>query len=67
MHPTLEAQGSLLTIVQKHPKISSFLTGHKKNIQKCGLQPGRQDPGLGERDETIILWDVATGSPWARP
>ena len=26
-----------------------------------GLQPGRQDPGLGERDKTVKLWDVATG------
>jgi hypothetical protein len=33
VHPTLEAQGSLLTILQKHPKISSFLTGHKKTSE----------------------------------
>ena len=26
-----------------------------------GVQPGRQDPGLGERDQTVKLWDVATG------
>ena len=35
----------------------------------CGacLQPRRQDPGLGQLGQTIILWDVASRQPLGHP
>ena len=45
---------------QRHRQAAFALTGHAARSER-GVQPGRPAPGVGEPDQTVKIWDSATG------
>ena len=65
---TVEGRVGLFEALQHSPHLTTFLCSHAASVWERGLQSRRQDPGLrGSDDNALILWDVASASPWASP
>jgi WD40 repeat protein len=58
---TSESYSSLLSGLQFSPHLSATLTNHTDEVTSVAFSPDRQTLASSSRDETIILWDVASG------
>ena len=59
--PTFEAQGSLVKALRYRPALSTFLRGHKGNVDSVAFSPDGTRLASGSADKKIILWDTKTG------
>lgn len=46
-----------------HPQLQAFLTAHTRPVSSVGFSPDGKTLASGSLDNTVILWDVATGKP----
>jgi WD40 repeat protein/serine/threonine protein kinase len=64
---TFEARHSLLTALQYRPRLAQFLHGHTDRVRTVAVSPERGIIASGSRNNTIILWDSASGKPALPP
>ena len=57
---TFEARNSLLTALESQPHLVTFLHGHSDGVRAVDFSPSGELLASGGRDNSIILWDVAT-------
>jgi WD40 repeat protein len=62
---TVEAKGSLLDGLEHTPRPTAFLRAHDDNVWSVAFSPDGKMLASGSEDNTIILWDIATGQPIA--
>jgi|FLYN01.1.fsa_nt_gi WD40 repeat protein/serine/threonine protein kinase len=60
---TFEARSNLLRELQHRPRLAQFFHGHTDEARTAVYSPDGTLLASGSRDNTIILWDVATGKP----
>jgi WD40 repeat protein len=64
---TFEARHSLLTSLQYRPRLAQFLHGHPDRVRAVAISPDGTIIASGSRNNSIILWDAATGKPALAP
>ncbi len=57
---TYEARNSLVSNLQRHPRLSHILTGHSDGVYAVAYSPDGQLLASGGRDNAILLWDTQT-------
>lgn len=62
---TFESRDSLLSGLQSSPHLSATLAGHTGGVNNVAFSPDGQTLASGSSDDTIILWNVATGQQQA--
>jgi len=64
----VEVRGNLLDGLEYNPCLTTFLHGHTDRVRSVAFSPdGNTLASGGSEDNTIILWDVATGQPIGQP
>jgi WD40 repeat protein/energy-coupling factor transporter ATP-binding protein EcfA2 len=63
----LQTRGSLLDNVETHPQLRQYLAGSTDRVNTVAFSPDGKTLASGSGDNTIILWDVATGQPIGQP
>jgi hypothetical protein len=64
---TVQSKGLLLDNARAHPQLQAFLTAHTRPVSSVGFSPDGKTLASGSLDNTVILWDVATGKPVGQP
>lgn len=66
-HPDTETLGSLLTAMQKNPRLVRYLRGHTGTTWALVFSPDGATLASGHGDGTIMLWDAAGFEPLGPP
>lgn len=64
---TIEARRTLFNAVQHNPRLIRFLHGHTAGVLSIAFSPDGTTLASGGWDNTIRIWDVATGQPIGSP
>ena len=64
---TTEARYSLLKALESTPLLLTVLRGHTDSVSSVAFSPDGMTVAAGSADNTIRLWDVATGRPRGAP
>ena len=56
---TAEARDSLLSLLNRSPRLKTFLSGHKDTVATMTYIPDRKILASGAHDGKIILWDMS--------
>jgi WD40 repeat protein len=60
---TLEAKSSLLAGLTTNSRLMTFLHGHTTSVSSVAFSPDGHTLASSSLDNTVRLWDVATGQP----
>ena len=63
---TMDARSSLLRLIQTQPELRYFINGHTDTVWSVAISPDGKMIASASEDNTIGLWDMATGAP-SRP
>ncbi len=63
----LDTQSNLLHFSQNHSRLGKFLRSHRGGVKSVAFSPDGQWLASGSLDNSIILWDVKTGTPIGTP
>jgi len=64
---TVEAQSGPLSVMQANPRLDAYLHGHENTVQSVAFSPDGTILASGSWDETVVLWDIASGQPIGEP
>ena len=59
--------GAMLDNIRSNPQLLKIITGHSNAVNSVAFSPDGEILASGSSDNTIILWDVATGQPIGEP
>jgi len=62
-----QSYGVLLDNTQSNPALHKFLSGHTDDVKSVTFSPDGKILASGGEDDSIILWDMATGQPIGQP
>ena len=62
----MDARSSLLRLIQTQPELRYFINGHTDTVWSVAISPDGKMIASASEDNTIGLWDMATGAP-SRP
>jgi WD40 repeat protein/serine/threonine protein kinase len=64
---TFEARNSLISLLQAHPTIISYLRGHTDGVRSIAVSPDGHILVSGSRDKTLRLWNLDTHQAIGQP
>lgn len=59
--------GAMLDNIRANPQLLKIITGHSNVVNSVAFSPDGQILASGSSDNSIILWDIATGQPIGEP
>jgi WD40 repeat protein len=62
-----QAQSALLDNTQTNPQLEKFLSRHSSYVATVAFSPDGKTLASGSGDNTIMLWDIETGSQAGLP
>src|SRR5271157_2503482 len=64
---SVQTRGTLLDNARSHLQLSQYLFGHTGTVASVAFSSDGKTLASGSYDNTIVLWDVATGQPIGQP